>query len=128
MSTRVAEALDTFPLWACVKVDDTLVGISEGLNAGMWTVGVARSGNENGLSEEEDAALAAADPAAHAQRLQRARERFVGAGANYVIDSVADLSPVIDDINEQLARGVPVAPFSSSWKAKISGQGLPPLR
>jgi phosphonoacetaldehyde hydrolase len=34
---------------ACVKVDDTVPGIEEGLNAGMWTVGVAISGNEIGL-------------------------------------------------------------------------------
>jgi phosphonoacetaldehyde hydrolase len=119
MSTRVAEALDAFPLWACVKVDDTLPGISEGLNAGMWTVGVARSGNENGLDQAEDAALAASNPAAHAQRLREARERFVAAGANYVIDSVADLMPVIDDINMQLAGGCQVAPFSGSWKSKL---------
>jgi phosphonoacetaldehyde hydrolase len=119
MSTRVAEALDAHPLWACVKVDDTLPGILEGLNAGMWTVGVARSGNENGLDEAEDAALAAADPRAHEQRLQAARARFAAAGANYVIDSVADLLPVLADIEAQLAQGVPVAPFSSQWKPQL---------
>jgi phosphonoacetaldehyde hydrolase len=105
MSVRVAEALDAYPLWACVKVDDTLPGIAEGLNAGMWAVGVARSGNEMGLSLAEDAALLAADPAAHAARLGAARKRFELAGAHYVIDSVADLLPVLDDINAKLARG-----------------------
>ena len=119
LSTRVAETLDAFPLWACVKVDDTLPGIAEGTNAGMWTVGVARSGNENGLSEEEDAALAAKDPDAHRQRLQAARERFVAAGANYVIDSVADLGPVLEDIEKQLAAGVPVASFSAAWQPRL---------
>ena len=34
---------------ACVKADDTTPGIEEGLNAGMWTVGLAMSGNEIGL-------------------------------------------------------------------------------
>jgi phosphonoacetaldehyde hydrolase len=119
MSTRVAEALDAHPLWACVKVDDTLPGIYEGLNAGMWTVGVARSGNEFGLDEAEDAALLAADPRAHAQRLQGARQRFAAAGANYVIDSVQDLMPVLEDIERQLAAGVPVAPFGAAWKAQL---------
>ncbi len=34
----------------CVKVDDAAPGISEGLNAGMWTVGLAVSGNEFGAT------------------------------------------------------------------------------
>lgn len=34
---------------ACVKVDDTVPGVEEGLNAGMWTIGLAVSGNEVGL-------------------------------------------------------------------------------
>ncbi|VEB62543.1 phosphonoacetaldehyde hydrolase [Salmonella enterica subsp. enterica] len=33
-----------------VKVDDAAPGISEGLNAGMWTVGLAVSGNEFGAT------------------------------------------------------------------------------
>ncbi|MFM9745614.1 HAD-IA family hydrolase, partial [Streptomyces brasiliscabiei] len=40
----------------CVKVDDSAPGIAEGLNAGMWTVGVALSGNAVGLTEQEWAA------------------------------------------------------------------------
>ncbi|STW47482.1 phosphonoacetaldehyde hydrolase [Klebsiella pneumoniae] len=32
----------------CVKVDDAAPGISEGLHAGMWSVGLAVSGNEFG--------------------------------------------------------------------------------
>lgn len=38
---------------ACVKVDDTVPGIEEGLRAGMWTVGLSLSGNEVGYSVEE---------------------------------------------------------------------------
>ena len=43
-------ALNVWPAAACVKVDDTLPGIEEGLNAGMWTVAVALTGNGMGLS------------------------------------------------------------------------------
>jgi phosphonoacetaldehyde hydrolase len=41
--------LQVSPVAACVKVDDTVPGVEEGLNAGMWTVGLAMSGNEIGL-------------------------------------------------------------------------------
>jgi len=102
LSTRVAEALDAYPLQACVKVDDTLPGIAEGANAGMWTVGVTRTGNELGLDE---AAAAALPPAELALRLRAAHARFVGVGAHYVVEGVAALPAVIEHINERAARG-----------------------
>lgn len=102
MAVEVARKLDVWPLCACVKVDDTLPGIGEGLAAGMWTVGVARSGNELGLDEDEAAALPRGELEA---RLSAARARFATAGAHYVVDSVADLMPVIHDINARMAGG-----------------------
>ena len=105
MSTRVAEALDAYPLRGCVKVDDTLPGIEEGLNAGMWAVGVARSGNEMGLDAREEAALLEQQPQVHAARLNGARSRMQAAGAHYVVDSVADLEPVLKAIEARLAAG-----------------------
>ncbi len=53
MATEVAEKLEAWPLRACVKVDDTVPGILEGLNAGMWTIAVRLSGNEVGLTVAE---------------------------------------------------------------------------
>jgi phosphonoacetaldehyde hydrolase len=85
-----------------VKVDDTVPGIDEGLNAGTWTVGLAVSGNGFGLSAAETAALA---PAERAERRAVAARELTLAGAHYVIDSVADLLPVLDAINGRLARG-----------------------
>jgi len=35
--------LDVSPIEAIVKVDDTADGVREGLNAGCWTVGVAKT-------------------------------------------------------------------------------------
>ena len=37
--------LDVWPAWSAIKVDDTTVGVAEGVNAGAWAVGVAVSGN-----------------------------------------------------------------------------------
>ena len=85
-----------------IQVDDTLPGIGEGLNAGMWTVGVIQSGNELGLHEHEIPALHETDLK---ERLEKGRQRFQQAGAHYAIRSVADLLPVIEDINRRLAKG-----------------------
>lgn len=102
MSTRVAEMLDAYPLSGCVKIDDTLPGILEGLNAGMWTVGVTRSGNEVGLDEAVADALDSADMV---NRIQNATKRFKSVGAHFVIDSVKDMPDVVADIEARMARG-----------------------
>ena len=73
---------------ACVKVDDTVPGIEEGLRAGMWTVGLSLSGNEVGYSVEE---FARADAAEVDARVAVAEAKLKAAGAHYVVRSVADL-------------------------------------
>lgn len=85
-----------------VKVDDTEVGIEEGLNAGTWTVGVSVSGNAMGLPLADWQGLQRQE---QAQRREAASARLQGAGAHYVIDSIADLLPVLDQIQQRLARG-----------------------
>ncbi|MBN3806297.1 phosphonoacetaldehyde hydrolase [Paraburkholderia sp. Ac-20336] len=85
-----------------IKVDDTEVGIEEGINGGTWAVGVAVSGNAFGMSEAEVKALSADEFAA---RRRAAIGKLKAAGAHYVIDSVADLLPVVHEIDARLARG-----------------------
>jgi phosphonoacetaldehyde hydrolase len=97
-----AKRLNVFPAAAMVKVDDTPVGIEAGLNAGMWTVGIAKTGNETGLSQAELRALPAGE---QEQRLDRAYDRLRSVGAHYVIDGVADLLPSLDAIETRLATG-----------------------
>jgi phosphonoacetaldehyde hydrolase len=80
--------LGAWPATACVKLDDAPVGIAEGRAAGVWTVGVAASGNGVGLSRAALEALAAGDRAA---RIASARNALEAAGAHIVIDTVADL-------------------------------------
>src|SRR5256885_7903574 len=74
---------------ACVKVDDTVPGIEEGRNAGMWTVGLTLSGNEVGYSPAE---LAAAPAEEVRERVARAEAKLRAAGAHHVIASVKDRS------------------------------------
>jgi len=87
---------------ACVKVDDTVPGVEEGLNAGMWTVGLAVSGNEVGLPLDKWQALPEPEKAA---KRSRAYTRMRQCGAHYVVDTIADLIPCIDDIQERIGRG-----------------------
>lgn len=94
--------LGVHPAASVVKVDDTEVGIAEGLNAGCWTVGVAVTGNVFGLSLGETQALSSTE---YSARRQRAAARLSSAGAHVVIDSVADLLPAINDFEVRLARG-----------------------
>jgi phosphonoacetaldehyde hydrolase len=85
--------LRVYPPSAVVKVDDTEPGIAEGVAAGCLTVGVALSGNIAGLTVEE---LAAAPPADVDRLRQTATARLKGAGADHVIDTVADLPPLLE--------------------------------
>ena len=55
---------------AIVKIGDTVIDIEEGLRAGVWTIGVARTGNLIGLSAKDFDALARSE---QATRLAHAR-------------------------------------------------------
>jgi phosphonoacetaldehyde hydrolase len=102
MCLKNAIDLQVYPMEATVKVGDTLPDIDEGLNAGMWTIGLAKTGNEIGLSEAEIAALA---PDVYEAKLARAYKRMHQTGAHYVVDGISDVPPLLDDINARLARG-----------------------
>lgn len=86
--------LGVWPASAVVKVDDAHVGIAEGRNAGCFTIGVAASGNAVGLDAAAFAALSEADRAA---RLTAARSELLAAGADLVIDTVAELPAALRD-------------------------------
>lgn len=97
-----AVRLQVYPMAAIVKVGDTVADIEEGLNAGCWSVGVALSGNLVGLSPDELRTLSAAEAEA---RLNSARAELTAAGAHFVVDTVAQLEPVLDEIDACLKAG-----------------------
>jgi len=94
--------LQVEPLEAIVKIGDTPVDIEEGLRAGVWTIGVARTGNMIGLSAEDFDALA---PAEQATRLENARTALSAAGAHEVVDAVADCERALDAVEARIRRG-----------------------
>ena len=102
MMYRTFADLGVWPPHTVVKVDDTGVGLQEGLNAGTWTVGVSVSGNMLGLTLPEWQAL---DVTRQTELRMAANTAMLAMGAHYVIDSVADLLPVLDAIAARVARG-----------------------
>ena len=90
-------ALPIWPLARVVKVDDAEVGIAEGKAAGVFTVGVAASGNCVGLSLDALNALPAPE---RADRIEAARQHLRAAGADLVIDSVEELIPVLERVSQ----------------------------
>jgi len=94
--------LETSPLWSMVKIGDTPSDIEEGLNAGMWTVGITRTGNEVGLTEEEWAVSSTTE---NAEAMARARQRLLQAGAHYLAESVGECMDTIDEIADRIGCG-----------------------
>ena len=94
-----AVRLQVYPLAAIAKVGDTPADIQEGLNAGVWSIGVAGTGNMTGLSYQDFQALPASE---RQDRLAIARTELENAGAHYVVDSLAEVDPVLDDIDGRL--------------------------
>jgi phosphonoacetaldehyde hydrolase len=88
MVFRAAERLDAYPMSEVIVVDDTKVGVEAGRNAGALTIAVTRTGNSLGMSRED---IERCDPGVLAERLRDASAEFYRAGADAVIESVANL-------------------------------------
>ncbi|TBU79777.1 phosphonoacetaldehyde hydrolase [Pseudomonas daroniae] len=87
---------------ACVKIDDTWPGMLEGRSAGMWTVALTCSGNALGVTYEQYKSMP--QDKLDQQRIRIGR-MLEGSRPHYLIDTIAELPAVIDDINARLSRG-----------------------
>jgi phosphonoacetaldehyde hydrolase len=74
--------------------------MAEGVNAGMWTIGVTRTGNEVGLTQEEWDLAAATE---QREAIAHARKRLLDAGAHYVAESVGECLDIIDEIDGRIS-------------------------
>ena len=82
-----------------VKIGDTMEDIREGLNAKTFTIGVIFGSSELGLSEME---IKNMSKVKLKEQVAVARRKMLEAGAHYVIDSMAELPKIINQINSQL--------------------------
>lgn len=75
-----------------VKVGDTVSDVKEGVNAGVWSVGVVEGSSELGLSQEEFEALSDQEREA---ACRKAEETFRAAGAHFVIRNLSELPQLV---------------------------------
>ncbi|MBR9986621.1 MAG: phosphonoacetaldehyde hydrolase [Desulfosarcina sp.] len=117
MCYQNAIQLQVHPFAAMIKIGDTISDIQEGLNAGMWTIGLTRSGNELGLPEDQVNAL---DPDDLRDRLATIETRFREAGAHYVVNGIWECLAVVDEIGRRLGKGDhPLLKFISSSPQRV---------
>ena len=95
MNVRAAEMLGVYPFDQIVVVDDTPVGIEAAKNGRMTAVAVSLTGNALGLSQAEIQQMSEVDLQHELQRIER---DFLLAGADYVIQSVAELPSLLNRI------------------------------
>ena len=103
MVYRNLDMLDVHPIQSVIKVDDTLSGIGEALEAGCWGVGIARYSNYMDINSLEEAD--AMDPDDFQRRVDKSRQILRSGGAHYVIDEPSELIDVVADVNKRLANG-----------------------
>ena len=96
MIYRNCEKMSVFPLNQMVKIGDTVADIQEGINAGMWTIGLTKSGNEVGLSLSE---TENADPIWLEAIIAKARQKLLDAGADFVASGVWECWPILEEID-----------------------------
>jgi phosphonoacetaldehyde hydrolase len=99
MMAKNAQLLEVYPPAACVKIGDTVVDMEEGRNAGMWTIGLTRTGNLIGLDQQQWEQLSEAEKGV---RLKRAENILLEAGADFVAEDLASCNLALAKIEQRL--------------------------
>lgn len=102
MIFRNIETLQLSAPWKVVKVGDTIADMKEGVNAGVWTVGVIDGSSEMGLTLEEFEGLSSTEKQQVRSRVKRVFEEN---GADFTIESMNELPTLIEKINERVSKG-----------------------
>jgi phosphonoacetaldehyde hydrolase len=102
MIFRNMEALQLTAPWKVIKVGDTVSDMKEGVNAGVWTVGVIEGSSEMGLTQEEFDSLSETEKD---QIRAKVEQVFYTNGADFTIRTMKELPELIERINEKIAQG-----------------------
>jgi phosphonoacetaldehyde hydrolase len=95
MLARNAQLLGVYPPSSCVKIGDTISDIEEGKNAGMWTIGLTRTGNLVGLDIDSWEQLNESEKQA---RLKNAEKVMRDAGADFVVEDLTECDRILAQI------------------------------
>ncbi|MGD0443862.1 MAG: phosphonoacetaldehyde hydrolase [Edaphobacter sp.] len=103
MLARNAQMLNVYPPSSCIKIGDTISDIEEGRNAGMWTIGLTRTGNMIGL----DAPTFNQLPTTQKEiLLKHAAHKLLEAGAHFVAEDLSACDQILAQIESKLEDGV----------------------
>lgn len=83
---RNMELLNIINKHEVVKIDDSETGIQEGVNAGVWTIGLSKHSVTSDINQSIS------------------KQILLKAGADYVVDTVQDIPKVINEINFYLRK------------------------
>ena len=103
MVYRNLDLMNVHPIQSVVKVDDTVGGVGEALEAGCWGVGIARYSNYMDMDTLEEAQSLPKDEIQ--RKLVKTRDILQKAGAHYVINTFDELPGVVEEINLRLSKG-----------------------
>ena len=81
-----------------IKIDDTKIGIEEGKRAGCITVGVARWSTYMNMTPSSFIV----DDLELEKRLIQSRKKLMEANPDYIIDTLDELLPLINNINNNI--------------------------
>ncbi len=84
-----------------IKIGDTIADIREGVNAGVYSVGVVLGSSDLGLNQEEVRDLSELELK---KLMTQVRSNMLVNGAHYVIDTMAELPSLIDEINKKSSK------------------------
>ncbi|MWV46097.1 phosphonoacetaldehyde hydrolase [Paenibacillus sp. HJL G12] len=102
MIYRNMEQLKLSASWKVIKIGDTTSDIKEGVQAGVWSVGVAVGSSEMGLTEAEYQELSESEKEAI---ISRTKQTFMQHGADFTMNTIRELPQLIESINGLLAEG-----------------------
>ena len=102
MIFRNIEALKLTAPWKVVKVGDTASDIAEGVQAGVWSVGVAVGSSQMGLGYDEFEKLSEMEKKLAIITTEQA---FLKYGADFTIQSIKELPQLVERINTLIAQG-----------------------
>lgn len=82
-----------------IKVGDTVADILEGVNSGVWTIGVVLGSSDLGLTQEQVEKMPKEELL---KKMSQVRQTMYQAGAHYVIDTMTELPAYIEIINQRM--------------------------